>query len=1345
MTMANETQPQMGFAEVASYKCIYAFTIHDRAHAGCIKVGDATVKSELPIDRLPPNSHPLNEAARERINSYTGTAGVEYTLLYTELAVKQVLDKDAGGIRLEHFRDYDVQNVLKNSGIPAKAIGRTTGKEWFEVDLDTVKRAISAVKGGTKNLSGTSTAKEMPIVFRPEQEEAIKRTVKQFGRSKRMLWNAKTRFGKTLSALEVVKEMGFRRTIIMTHRPVVDDGWYKDFGKIFHEGDGYRYGSKEHGYTLRELLDGNDSFVWFASIQDLRGSVAVGGKFAKNEDVFNTVWDLVIVDEAHEGTKTSLGDGTVKAVLKPDGPTKLLSLSGTPFNILDDYEDDETYTWDYVMEQDAKSKWDKLHFGDSNPYEDLPQLCIYTYDLGEVFRNEGYVALDDKAFNFAEFFRVGDDARFVHEDDVRSFLNLLCKSDASSNYPYSCDDYRHLFRHTLWMVPGVRAAKALKALMLEHPVFGSGQFDIVNVAGDGDEESDNALEYVQSAIWNADDAGTYTITLSCGRLTTGVTVREWTAVLMLAGSYSTSAANYLQTIFRVQSPCDMGGKAKERAYVFDFAPDRTLKMVAKAVSVSAKAGHTSDGDRAALGEFLNFCPVIGISGSRMERYDTGKLLRQLKRAWADAVVKNGFEDPNLYNQELLNLSKGDLSEFETLKKIVGATKPSKTPTDIPINDQGLTDEEREQVERAEKKPKRELTAEEKALLEKLKKAKENRKAAISILTGISVRMPLLIYGADVPYDEDIDLARFVELVDERSWEEFMPKGVTKRVFRRFVKYYDEDVFVAAGRRIRNVTRHADTLPPTERVKEIAHLFGYFKNPDKETVLTPWRVVNMHMSDMLGGWDFWGETHTTELDEPRFVDRGAVTRHVFWGEAGSGGQTTLFGDKAASTRQTTLFGEPSTHILEINSKTGLYPLYVTYSMFRASIGDRLSDASPEEQREAWNEVVRNRIFVICKTPMAKAITKRTLVGYSKSIHVNMRYVEDLDNVMANKRQQLMRKVARGSYWDNQFGGAVEFSAIVGNPPYQKDDGGHGTSASPVYQEFVETAIDLKPDYVSMITPSRWFSGGKGLDDYRDRMLHDHHLRKLVDFPKLYEPFPNVKIRGGISYFLWDRSWDGPCTIQTMADGKPVGEAAARYLDEFDVLVRRNEAVPILQKVRAKDEPTLDRRVSSRKPFGLPTNYSGGRKSPEGLTDPIKLFANQKILWTERSEILRNADWINAWKVLMTRVQGTSAATETQFLSKPIIAGPGTACTETYLVAGLFNSKDEADSYASYLRTRLVRFLVSLRKSTQDAARDVYAFVPDLTYDHPWTDELLYERYSLTEEEISFVENTVKPMG
>jgi len=1305
------------FGDVAAYKCIYAFTIRDSAHSGHIKIGEATVKSDLPTDRLPPNSSPLNEASRSRIDAYTQTAGVEYTLLYTELAVRQVMDSETKTLRLEAFRDHDVHRVLENSGIHAEAIGRTTGREWFEVDLPTVKKAISAVKGGAKNLSGTCSGSVSPIVFRPEQEEAISRTVKVFKKSNRMLWNAKMRFGKTLSALEVVKRMGFKKTIIMTHRPVVDDGWYGDFGKIFHDGDGYRYGSRGHGYELHELLQSDGSFVWFASIQDLRGSAAVGGKFEKNADVFDTVWDLVIVDEAHEGTKTPLGDNTIRAVLKPDGPTKLLALSGTPFNILDEYDENETYTWDYVMEQEAKSTWDVLHFGDSNPYEDLPQLAIYTYDLGDVFKNDSYIALDDKAFNFAEFFRVRDDGSFAHEPDVRSFLDLLCKSDPGSNYPFSRECYRKLFRHTLWMVPGVRAAKALKDLMLRHPVFGCGQFDIVNVAGDGDEESADALGYVQGAIRDADKAGTYTITLSCGRLTTGVTVKEWTGVLMLSGSYSTSASNYLQTIFRVQSPCKKGGKVKERAYVFDFAPDRTLKMVAKAVSVSAKAGRTKNGDRAALGRFLNFCPVISIEGSRMERYDTGRLLRQLKRAWADAVVRNGFEDPNLYNQELLNLSKGDLKDFDDLKKMVGASKPSKTPSDISINDQGLTDEEYEQVERAEKKKKKDLTPEEQALLDKLKKAKEQRRTAISILTGISVRMPLLIYGADVPYEDDISLSDFVSIVDDESWREFMPRGVTKRVFKRFVKYYDEDVFVAAGRRIRNITRHADALPPTERAKEIARLFSFFKNPDKETVLTPWRVVNMHMSDTLGGWDFWDESHTKELDKPRFVDKGGVTRKVFFGD--------------------------DSHVLEINSKTGLYPLYMAYSLFRARLGGRIASATLGQQQEAWNQVVQHRIFVICKTPMAKAITQRTLAGYG-SARINMHFVEDLDNVMTNKRQQFIRKVTRGSYWDDQFGGIVEFSAIVGNPPYQKDDGGHGTSASPVYQNFVETAIDLRPEYVSMVTPSRWFSGGKGLDDYRDRMLHDHHLRELVDFPKLYEPFPNVKIRGGISYFLWDRSWNGPCTIQTMENGSPVGKPAARYLDEFDVLIRRNESVPILEKVLSRHEPTLDARVSSRKPFGLPTNYDGGQDSPNGLSEPIKLYANQRIIWTERSEIMRNDKWIDSWKVLMTRVQGTSSATETQFLSRPIIAGPGTACTETYLVAGVFNDSFSASSYASYLRTRFVRFLVSLRKSTQDAARDVYSFVPDLSYDRIWSDDSLYSRYELSENEITFIESVVKPM-
>ena len=288
--------------------------------------------------------------------------------------------------------------------------------------------------------------------------------------------------------------------------------------------------------------------------------------------------------------------------------------------------------------------------------------------------------------------------------------------------------------------------------------------------------------------------------------------------------------------------------------------------------------------------------------------------------------------------------------------------------------------------------------------------------------------------------------------------------------------------------------------------------------------------------------------------------------------------------------------------------------------------------------------------------------------------------------------------------------------------------------------MEKALEMEPRFAVFVTPSRWMAGGKGLDKYRERMLSDKRMRSIVDYPKLYEGFPGVKIRGGISYFVWDREHNGPCEVQTIWDGEPTGPAVTRHLDAYDILVRRNEAVPILEKVRAKGEPTLDGRVSSRKPFGLATNFKG-KPSAEGLGNPVRLFENQRIGWIEREAIPTNSEWVDAWKVLITRVQGTSAAVETKFLSKPILAEPGTACTETYLVAGRFDSEAEAKNYAKYLRTRFVRFLVSLRKPTQDAARGVYAFIPDLPLDQEWTDTKLYRRYGLTEDEIAFVESQV----
>lgn len=1321
------------FTPSFEYKLIYIFEIRDETHKGLLKIGDTTIQTEESIDNLPPNCKALNQAAKTRIKEYTNTAGISFELLHTELAVRTIKDEKGMPV-LRAFRDHHVHRVLENSGIKKKQLKNSTSREWFKVDIKTAIKAIEAVKKGQYNLSNATSDTFTPIVFRPEQESAIEKTLKQFKNGNRMLWNAKMRFGKTLCALEVVRKLKFNKTIIITHRPVVDVGWFEDFGKIFHGMNDYIYGSKSSGYTVDQLLKSNKNFVYFASIQDLRESKRVGGKYEKNDDVFDTIWDFVIVDEAHEGTTTALGDTVIKNIVKEGSgyETKFLALSGTPFNILRDY-DDNIYTWDYVMEQSRKREWDSLYFGDSNPYDELPELRIFTYDLGKIIADNRYVELEDKAFNFREFFRVwtGDikiDRKplpvgvkvgdFFHAEDVWSFLNLITKDDKDSQYPYSTEEYRSLFKHSLWMVPGVKEAKALSKMMRKHPVFGNGVFEIVNVAGDGDEEekSEDALKKVRDAIDSAGEDG-YTITLSCGKLTTGVTVPEWTAVFMLSGSFSTSAANYLQTIFRVQSPCNKNGKIKRYCYVFDFAPDRTLKMVAESVAISTKAGKADESDRRIMGEFLNYCPVIAVDGTSMKKYNTNRLLQQLKRAYAERAVKNGFDDNNLYNDELLKLDNIDLEKFNNLKGIVGASKAAPKSKDIEINRQGFTDEEYEEVKRIEKKPKRERTPEEEEKLKEIAEKKKQAANARSILRGISIRMPLLIYGADINFDEDITIEKLVDIVDDSSWEEFMPKGVTKEIFKDFIKYYDPEIFIAAGRNIRNAVKSADELSPKERVQKIAQLFSYFKNPDKETVLTPWRVVNMHMSDCLGGYDFYDTEHNEPVEEPRYIDHGTVTADIF--------------------------GNKDAKILEINSKTGLYPLYVTYSIFRSKCANYLEDElTADLEEKLWNETVQQNVFIICKTPMAKSITRRTLVGF-KDVPINSHYFDDLINMLKNKPKQFINRVKKPSYWKIKGEKEMKFDAIVGNPPYQISDGGYGDSAKPIYNLFIEQAKALNPKHLSMIIPARWYSGGKGLDSFRKNMLNDDQLNVIHDFLETSDCFSNVNIRGGVCYFLWSKDKHDDCTVYNHQNNTVVSVLKRPLLEkDAETFIRFNKAITILRKVQAFQEPTMDKLVSSRKPFGLATNFTKYIAEPDS-TYNILIYRNGGIGYTSIKEITKGIDeYFDYVKVIVSKASPGGDDYPHLVFSEPIIADRKTACTETYLVVSTLNSIQEAKHLKKYMATKFFRFLVLLIKNTQDVPKRVYAYVPQQDFTKEWNDEVLYAKYGITDDEVAFINTLVK---
>lgn len=1305
-------------------KLIYVFAINDDRHKDCLKIGETTLDDD-DGSNLFNNTEALQAAAHKRIRQYTATAGIAYQLLHTEISIFV-----RNGMILT-FNDKQVHKVLERSNIKKKEFEGVTGAdEWYCCDLETVKKAIAAVKRGETSLHPSDiTHGQTPILFRPEQLEAIEKTRKRFKKGNQMLWNAKMRFGKTLSALQVVKEENYTRTLILTHRPVVDAGWFEDFGKIFFDSSDFWYGSRTKGQdfdVLEKKVAKGGHYVYFASMQDLRGSEQVGGKFDKNNAIFNTPWDFLIVDEAHEGTKTELGQNVLKELIKPE--TKVLQLSGTPFNLFDDYAEDEIFTWDYVMEQKAKMAWEVDNPYEPNPYASLPAINIYTYDLGTLMSE--YVE-DEKAFNFREFFRTRDDDTFIHDPDVDHFLNLLCEDSKDSFYPYSNDQFRRIFRHTLWVVPGVRAARVLSSKLKQHRVFGN--FQIVNVAGNGDEDEENAeaLKMVNDAIGPNPDE-TFTITLSCGRLTTGVSIKPWTAVFMMAGSFSTSAAQYMQTIFRVQTPFTCNGRMKEQCYAFDFAPDRTLRVLAETAKVSAKAGKQTEEDRRILGDFLNFCPIISIEGSQMKPYDVNMMMSQLKKAQIEKVVQCGFEDGALYNDELLKLTEVELHDFEDLKGIIGKTKAMAKTGDIDVNKQGFTNEEYEENERLQRKKKKDLTEEELKRLEELKKKTDQRKEAISILRGISIRMPLLIYGAELKdEDEEITIDNFASLVDPASWEEFMPKGVTKQVFNRFKKYYDPDIFREAGHRIREMARAADKFTIEERIERIAAIFNTFRNPDKETVLTPWRVVNMHMSDCLGGWCFYDEKFEKTLPVPRHANQGKITKEVF---------------------------HPDSHILEINSKSGLYPLYVAYSVYRSRLDvfkQKYGEVEHNFAISIWDATIEENILVVCKTPMARSITRRTLAGF-RDTRVNARYYPNLIETISESPTVVVNTLRDGKrFWKINENRNMKFNAIVGNPPYQEMGGSGGTNDAPIFQHFCSLASKLASNYASMILPSKWFAAGREnlLKDFRNYMLTCGHIRKLTTFTNSRDVFSNVEIKGGICYYLEDKAYKGCCEYTLIHDGK--AESMQRNLNDFDILIRNPRIAQIVKKVqdKAKKEKveSLESIISSDTPFGIPTNPKQSKKTPfeiSEIKDDIYNVAvyyldktTRRIAYAKKDSIQKNKQDIDKPKMFIPAAGGSG--NDTLILGAPESAPAGSVCSQTYLYVAL-GSEEEVKNLISYIRTRFCRFLVSSIKITQHAQSSVYRFVPLQDFSKPWTDAELYAKYDLTDDEITFIESMIKPM-
>ncbi|MBZ5964603.1 DEAD/DEAH box helicase family protein [Leuconostoc gelidum subsp. gelidum] len=670
------------------YPQIYAYTLpENQGTSGYFDVGNIKIGY---TDR-----HNVNDRITEQIKTAAGH--LHYDLLWSNPAQFNNSDK--------WFDDKKLHNYLRKfKHRDQQKFENGQLSEWFFYNGTPEKAQLDF--DDFRNNQKSQIKEKLQYKLRAEQVAAIEQTLNyaKIHKSGEFLWNAKPRFGKTLTTYDLVRQMDANKVLIVTNRPAIANSWFDDFEKFIAWQTDFAFVSTSDSLKNRpvmtrdefteQMVEGKNRMLAFISLQDLKGAIAFGGGYDKLSWVKQLDWDLLVVDESHEGVDTFKTDISFDNIER----NFTLHLSGTPFKAVASgkFSDDQIYNWSYSDEQSAKLKW-PTDTEENNPYEKLPRLSLFSYQMGQMITdevNQG-AKIDgeniDFAFDLNEFFETNDSGKFIHEVDIQKWLDSLSHNE---KYPFSTKKLRDELRHTFWLLDRVASAKALEKLLKNHPVFEN--YEVVLAAGDGKTNDDQvinqeALVRVRQAVKN----NKKTITLSVGQLTTGITVPEWTGVLMLSNMKSPSL--YMQAAFRSQNPWEYelnGVKhQKENTYVFDFAPERTLTIYDEfANNLSPKttnSGGTTDERKKNIRTLLNFFPVIAEDHEgKMVELDVNQVLTIPKAIKAQEVVRRGFMS-NLLFQNISGIfaSAGAREILEQLNPVdPGKSVPRKTMDLIDTND-----------------------------------------------------------------------------------------------------------------------------------------------------------------------------------------------------------------------------------------------------------------------------------------------------------------------------------------------------------------------------------------------------------------------------------------------------------------------------------------------------------------------------------------------------------------------------------------------------------------------------------------------------------------------------------
>ncbi len=1358
----------------------------------------------------------------ERIREQTQTAA--FKLNYRKLwSASSVFVSD----HTKFFTDKDLHKYYVKNNITRsrKQDDGGFGEEWFYFDGTPEKSKELFDEYSNRDFSRQTIGKT-PYILRDEQEKAVSQTLAYASENQttdfdspndkaKFLWNAKPRFGKTLSSYDFAKRFNAKNVLIVTNRPAIANSWYDDFEKFI---DGYYFISTTDSLKERPSLSrdeflhranpsDSDRQITFLSLQDLKGGKIFGGGYDKLEWVAGLNWDLLIVDEAHEGVDTERTDEAFKQIKR----RFTLHLSGTPFKAIADgyFTDKQIFNWTYIDEQKAKKS--ELDSGnDAGDHVNLPDMRLFTYKMSDMIEAqlaEG-MELDDEnidyAFELNDMFSTDQNGRFIHEREILTFLDQLTYN---TKYPFSTPEMRDELKHTFWLVGNrVASAKAMEKLLRNHPVFGHGNYEIVLAAGDGKPNSDDdtseeemqniaanekAYDRVKRAIRNNER----TITLSVGQLTTGVTIEEWSAVLMLSDIKSESL--YMQAIFRSQNPykyTDEVGDTyrKKSAYVFDFSPNRVLKVYDKfANNLLAKAaqGEITEKEREAnVAELLNYFPVLAEDkDGEMIELNAEQVLTFPKAIIAKEVVKRGFVT-NLLFVNINNVFNIPTEVIDSLNKTYST------------NDTGRTQVRTEEVEhdpkRAEKRDKRISVNKERLLGNKVYGSKMHE-IVEEVVNEASTKDEVVdkivenyMHQAEEPFAAYREIyspsnAELDELKNQHIEkvkaiaEEFVSQDISSAasqniladklsdlvetelpndlVVHKEVETYENEEesemdqirkklrtftraipsFVMACKDVNAIT--LDNIEDTVSDEDFEQLFTEkdgqpFTKDDFRKIRGPYvsPETGQKFEGFFDKYTFNAAIREFEEKRQELADylRPGIKEDIF-SYIRPLKTNQIFTPRRVVNRMLDALEEQNPGIFDNPNLTFVDP-YVKSGLYLTEIAKRLNrgleDQIPDRDQRI-KHIFEVQLHGYAPTRIIYDIAHKYIYGNFKNINDNnLKYLDLSDKF--KKGEDL----------------GMKFDVVVGNPPYQ------GDNHQQIYPDFY-LGSRKAGNNVCLIFPTGWQEpkNANNLSKLNQKEIKED--RQIVFIDNRHNVFQGIPGAEWTNIILWQRGYDNGLNglQRVLTDGGNPEERKLLY--SKDQIVKPSEVVNLAKIVeKSPDFRSIATITSTRRPYGLTTDVikdyeSYGLFSSRKMDTDIKIYAKAGMVIYAPSnyEFSRLSSALNKYKVFIPYAWGNMSENSGLggAFADIIVAKPNEACTETYLESGCFDDIEMAKKHAKYLMTRFARGLLYMNKTSQHSTTS-WGAIPIQDYSENWwsgdidsIDNALFEKYNIPDETKKFI--------